>query len=363
MMDMMHIHSCFYIKSPVFLTLLVVITHYLMSQVEMARQVALPPHHSLYAATPECNLLSNATATPVHVVLSSGNKHFVGLQAVVNSMINNTQSPASLFVHLFVAEDIHNLEYWKRQVESQTGSHIVLHDFQPSDVEPYINPHLDKEEHTYRLRADSNFARFIMAERLANVSAALWMDSDMIVQGDIVAWVRRNTPADKPLAAFPRSKSDPYIPDSTYGTLYDRGIQVSKASPTFNAGILLMNLKLWREQKVDETIRKICQVNREQNLYPKSGSQAPLLLALGGDRFQHLNPQEYMDGLGGRPKPFSLLGKHAWVLPLVFPPEEYKWAKLPERAVFLHWNGKRKPWAHNGAHKQFWEPYAEDLVR
>ena len=95
-----------------------------------------------------------------------------------------------------------------------------------------------------------------------------------------------------------------------------------------------MNLGVWRSNDIDSKILRACQLNREKNLWPKFEASPPLLVTLGGDRFDKIDASLYADGLG------------------------YKSGlRISQSATILHWNGARKPWLKDGMYKQLWSPY------
>lgn len=261
----------------------------------------------------------------VHVAMGSGVEHWPGMKAAVVSMVNNTKTPERLHVHLFI------LDSNRSGAVRLAGAHLHFHFFSEADIQPYTNPHFSRTS-VGDLKSPYNFVRFLLHERLRDVSSCLWLDSDMIVARDVVDFVT-NAISKKALAAFPRSIS-PQTNDA-HNKLRRAGIDVANPSPSFNAGVLLLNLDIWRSENVDSTIRRVCLLNEEMNLWPLFGSQPPLLMVLGGDRFQRLNVSLFVDTLG-----------YAHVSD----------ARIKE-GTFLHWNGPKKPWQPDGMHKKWWVPY------
>eukprot|EP00522_Entomoneis_paludosa_P008787 CAMPEP_0172446688 /NCGR_PEP_ID=MMETSP1065-20121228/6246_1 /TAXON_ID=265537 /ORGANISM="Amphiprora paludosa, Strain CCMP125" /LENGTH=423 /DNA_ID=CAMNT_0013197877 /DNA_START=41 /DNA_END=1312 /DNA_ORIENTATION=- len=276
----------------------------------------------------------------VHVVLSCDNSLFVALQALVQSMISNTQLPHLLHLHIFQIEHLQGYATWRKNVH-QSGAHIHLYTLEPHELDPYINPHLAPDQQ--RLKSHANFVRFILADRLdIKIQSCLWLDADIIVQGDLVEWMHQNQPITKSLAAFPRFRVPYSFRNESFYPLFAQhnisGI-ANQEEPTFNAGIMYINLHLWRQQQIDQTIRQICQLNQEHPIYNNSGSQSPLLLVFAGDGFERLNVSHSISYLGDSP-----LTK--------------KKRRPQEGVMFLHWNGPNKPWFTNGLNTKYWKPYA-----
>lgn len=268
---------------------------------------------------------TSSTSSDVHVAMGSGAEHWVGLRAAVVSMVNNTKTPENLHVHIFL------LDSNRTGVMRLSGAHLHFHSFSDADVQPYTNNHFSRTSGG-DLKSPYNFVRFLLHERLLNVSSCLWLDSDIIVAGDVVAFVSQIA-INMALAAFPRSLVQPT--NDAYRKLREAGIYVADPAPGFNAGVLLFNLDAWRTQNADVVIRRICSLNEQMNLWPLFGSQPPLLMLYGGDRFQHLNSSLFVGGLG-----------HAAVSDVRI-----------KQGLFLHWSGSGKPWQPNGKHKKWWALY------
>ena len=112
------------------------------------------------------------------------------------------------------------------------------------------------------------------------------------------------------------------IRNSSYGRLRERGVDVAQPRPSFNAGLLFINLEKWREANISSKAAKVATINNELNLWPDFGSQPPLLVLLGGDRFAKLDQSMLKNNVA-----YEKLN-----------------SEDRERIVFLHWNGRQKPW-------------------
>ena len=117
------------------------------------------------------------------------------------------------------------------------------------------------------------------------------------------------------------------------------GVKLSPPQPTYNAGTIVLNLKLWRKHNFYEQLLKICTLNKKHKLFTSQGSQPPLQLLFSGNRFEHLPHHLYFDGLGWKQG-------RAWWFP-----------EAVGNATFLHWNGSGKPWLAKGKHTQYWNKY------
>ena len=274
------------------------------------RKICLVAHGEKMAKVPKidrCPKNDNAGNEMIHVCLAADKEHVQGVQAVINSMRRNTKTPENIKVHMF-----------------ELGT-----DFTEEEVKPYLNTHFEDRENRGNLQSAQNYVRFLLARKLPTVDKCWWLDADTIVQGDIVEF-SRSLVLNKLVAAFPRPSV--FISNTAKPILKKAGFNVE--SPGFNAGIVYINLAMWREKDIDTSARKICELNRKHGLWTNYGSQPPLQILAGGSSFLQLNKEEYVGGLG-----------------------YIKGINATASAMFLHWNGKHKPWLPDGMYKQLWEPY------
>lgn len=255
----------------------------------------------------------------VHICLAADKSHDVGISALIRSIKKNTKTPDDVIFHKFSLDSEYSLQ----------------------DVQPYIN---SKFTATGRgnLKSPANYVRFILAQKLPQVDACWWIDADVIVQRDIVEYTK-NIILNKLVAAFPREPGQQTkineLDDKIYSTMAKEGLHLSSSKMSFNAGIVYLNLKLWRNKNIDTIIRKICAVNSKYSLWTHLGCQPPLQL-VSGDDCHYLDRKDYADGLGWR-----------------------KERTISPKTMFLHWNGPHKPWLPDGWYKEVWEPFSDVKVK
>ena len=121
-------------------------------------------------------------------------------------------------------------------------------------------------------------------------------------------------------------------PVSTYVNAVKSPIWVPTNLPSFNAGVLMLNLALWRERNAKEVVEYW--VRQNQGLW-RHGSQPSLLLGFG-EEVEKLDWFWNVDGLGHR---------------LNFP------KSILNDAIILHWTGPLKPWLKDGINRMLWEKY------
>jgi len=97
-----------------------------------------------------------------------------------------------------------------------------------------------------------------------------------------------------PIAAFPRKNTQ--LGRKMIQKLKTRWkLDVASQLTSFNGGIIVLNLKMWRERDYVKDILYLCKLNDENNLWPVFGSQPPLQLLFADDRFEHLDAKLLID--------------------------------------------------------------------
>ena len=280
------------------------------------------------------------SATSVDIVLSGSSTHLVGLEATARSLVQNSVTPEAISLHVFQLDvdkfDVRRLQILQKTITDR-GSTFLLHNFSESAIEPYLNKRLTTEHNCTRLSAPSNYVRFILADVLPrSITRCMYMDTDIIALRDVVPFFERisHLASSKIVAAFPREFRN--IGKEAYRQLIDHGIDVAEPLPNFNAGLLIINLELWRSHNISAKSAEIASLNNQLNLWPRFGSQPPLVVLLGGSRFEKLNDSLFLNNAA-----------HA--------------SSVQEHIMFIHWNGKRKPWMPcDGCNGTFsmWSRYA-----
>eukprot|EP00928_Gymnodinium_smaydae_P000163 TRINITY_DN10056_c0_g1_i2.p1 TRINITY_DN10056_c0_g1~~TRINITY_DN10056_c0_g1_i2.p1 ORF type:complete len:797 (-),score=143.12 TRINITY_DN10056_c0_g1_i2:99-2489(-) len=192
---------------------------------------------------------------------------------------------------------------------------------------------------TGNLGAVHNFVRFVLHSLLPALPRVVYLDVDLVVRGDLTQLY--DTPL---LAASPGNGSAATIavvrrthqPLRVYVDVLQPAVPswVPSEAPSFNAGVLVIDLERWRARRASSLVAEWISANRQRRLW-NGGSQPPLLL-LFYDDVAALDFGWNIDGLGHR---------------LNYPKDVLRQAKV------LHWTGPLKPWRHHGVNRFLWEPY------
>ena len=159
------------------------------------------------------------------------------------------------------------------------------------------------------------------------------MDADTIVEGDIVTFMKERDTT-KAVAGFVRTKVN--IKSKPRKKLESFGIDLSPPLPTFNAGIMVFNLRLWRDTNAYDRLAEIACLNNVLELWTSFGSQPPLQMLFSGDRFEPLSDELCQHDMG----------------------KEDPRRRNTTNRIFLHWKGSYKPWLSTGRNTQYWTKYA-----
>ena len=298
----------------------------------------------------------------MHVALAADAPHLPGIAGAVNSARKHSSNPHVLRFHVITRQ-----EEMKKAVE--TLRCYGLHAVAPGVV---ITPHtqvspgnqsgtedsieviglpadwlhgrlrvLANPSITGHLDSPLNFARFYLAALLPAVQRVIYLDADIVVRADLRQLWITPLPGGVPAAAVPRPEK--HFRYSRYASKCDalyaarnRGAHLATASPTFNAGVLLIDLREWRAANVTQEAEWwLEQHMRSPEGLWKLGSQPVLHLILHG-RWAPLPERWNLDSLGrvANIAPSSL-----------------------DAARLLHWTGRRKPWLADGLYTSYWREY------
>ncbi|XP_023383220.1 glycosyltransferase 8 domain-containing protein 2 [Pteropus vampyrus] len=199
-----------------------------------------------------------------------------------------------------------------------------------------------------------NFVRFYLPLLIHQHEKVIYLDDDVIVQGDIQE-LYDTTLALGHAAAFSDDCDLPSSLDTnrlvglqnTYmgyldyrkKTIKDLGISPSTCS--FNPGVIVANMTEWKHQRITKQLEKWMQKNVEENLYSSSlgggVATSPMLIVFHG-KYSTINPLWHIRHLGWNPD--TRYSEH-----------------FLQEAKLLHWNGRHKPWDFPSVHNDLWESW------
>jgi len=269
-------------------------------------------------------------------MICSDKNQFIGVFAVIESIIVNTKQPERIFFHITVNHnelDLFNTEFHKL---------FRRYQFEIEMKEFPTNKFLDeniciKHRDTTSIKYFSNimnFSRFYLGELYPCLEKILYLDTDVIVQADIIELYDSTLFDQHIFAAVPQ--------DTFYNLGFTNNVMeffpdINLENRTFNAGVYLTNLKEWNKQNILSQVQKImlCHKNSKEPFF-SLGTQ-PILNIIFNEKFYQLPGHWNYPTLGYSPN-----------LDLK---EDFHNAKI------LHWCGEGKPWLPNGLYKNRWYKY------
>lgn len=267
-----------------------------------------------------------------HVLFSTDSQQKVGLFALINSIVKNTNSPEKFFFHILVDD---NASSYENIIENNFEVNFQYEVVSFKETKNYNKnlTFLNKNMRVYgpgsgARRTDNlmNFARFYLPEIFSDIRFGLYLDVDMIVQSDLAQLFDVELMSMVVASSLNRSLSD-----------YNSILEISGRG--FNAGLLLINFKRWREKNVTAEIKELMIRHKEIKLF-RGGTQ-PLLNIVLHKKCLNLNDL-WLDQL------WHVTGLGRWKSK---DPDKLKNGRV------LHWNGQYKPWLEDGMNKEYWEKY------
>lgn len=270
----------------------------------------------------------------LHLALCTDRHHFVGVAPAIRSILANTQHPPEGFSFHFVVGlgESDELLATVRGAFPAPRFRYQVAEFRASPfLDDYIRAGRDS---TYAEHASSvmNFSRFYLGDIYPEIGKFVYLDADVIVQGDIAELFRVATLKHHDLAAVPFATfgtwEDGFRPDWDLLRTFD------PLAPVFNCGVYVTDLAKWR-RAVPE-LERWMRIHRQSMESCVFGTQSIMNLAFYRN-VEVLSPEWNVGPLG------------------------YD-ENLPEQALkganILHWAGQRKPWKADGLYREYWKPYA-----
>lgn len=281
-----------------------------------------------------------------HVVLSCDREGAQGALTTVRSLILSSKDPCLL--NVYIVTESKDSSFFMDACECiegapplfcQTNFKVLL------IPEGLYSPNHRSTIHYQRrkdLSSPLNYVRFYLHEVLPpSVSLVLYIDCDVIVNADIqellevdlrgfaAGFVPRNIPVEHP--AVLQSLKHPVMLEML--EKLGKRSKVKKPSPPFNAGVMLLNVTLWKENRMTEEATGWMQLNnqlikdKEKPIYVH-GSQPPMYLVFIGGYAE-------LPGMWNNLKKTKDLGMKG----------------------ILHWNGPEKPWLNKYRNDTAWEAF------
>lgn len=282
----------------------------------------------------------------IPVLLCASEERLGAAMATVNSIHSNTD--AKVFFYIVTLHDAVKLT--RLYIEKTKLKHIKykILEFNPMVLKGKVKPDSSRPDLLHPL----NFVRFYLPLLDINHKRLIYVDDDVIVQGDIRDLFNVEL---KPghAAAFASDCDLPYSHDmvrsigmqTTYMGFLDyrrqevRDLGINPTQCSFNPGVFVADMDEWKRQTITKQLERWMQENVRLNLYSSAlvgGVATPPMLIVFHDKYTRLEPLWHVRHLG-------------------FSPDAYYPESYLQGAQLLHWNGPFKPWTYPSVHTELWE--------
>ncbi|KAM9326465.1 glycosyltransferase 8 domain-containing protein 1 [Gastrophryne carolinensis] len=280
----------------------------------------------------------------IPVVITAVESRLGGAITAINSVHSNTKSSVTFYI-VAMNDTKEHLRTWLADPKLKEVKYKIL-DFDPQVLEGKVRPDVGVKPLT--------FARYYLPDLVPGVEKIIYIDDDIVVQGDIVELYK--TPI-KPgqAAAFSEdcdSVTSKYLVKGA-GSQYNyigyfdykketiRKLGMKANTCSFNPGVFVANLTEWRRQNITKELEKWMVLDMTEELYSKTlaGSiTAPPLLIVFYKMHSRIDPMWHVRHLG------SSTGKRYSI-------------QFVNAARLLHWNGHFKPWGRAASYAEIWEKW------
>lgn len=284
----------------------------------------------------------------IPVVICASEERLGGTMATINSVQSNTK--ASVFFYIVTLRDsIKHVRQYIENTRLKTIKYKIL-EFNPMVLKGKVKPESARPDLLHPL----NFVRYYLPLLAINQKKIIYLDDDIIVQGDIKDLYKTKLQSGH-AAAF---ASDCDLPPShemvrsvgmqtTYMGFLDyrkqevRELGINPSKCSFNPGVFVANIAEWKRQKITKQLEKWMMDNFKDNLYSSAmagGVVTPPMLIVFNDKYTTIDPLWHVRHLGWSP--------------------DARYAEsFLQKAQLLHWNGRFKPWDFPCVHMDRWEKW------
>ncbi|MGH8065689.1 MAG: glycosyltransferase [Candidatus Entotheonellia bacterium] len=268
------------------------------------------------------------------IVFVTDRNQLVGMLAAMNSVIQNCRRDRGLRFSIVSDADSHaDVLHHTNHLFGQANVNVRVVAFHP----PAFLQENIRVNRGGRLSNLMNYTRFYLHQVLPDLDKIIYLDADVIVQGDIVELWSRAKLDQHIIACIPSAVGSYDYMGSFYRDAASLA-HIDHDERFFNAGVYVTRLQGWEEQRILSQLEHWMVLHKND---PKGffelGTQ-PLLNLVFYQDYEHLPPEWNVTGLGDQ-GPATL-------------------AKTTlEAAKILHWKGSHKPWLPNGYFKELWNPY------
>ncbi|XP_069793299.1 glycosyltransferase 8 domain-containing protein 1 [Narcine bancroftii] len=285
------------------------------------------------------------TGEEIPILIPAVEERLGGVISAINSIYSNTRSNVVFYI-ITTNDTISHLRSWLQKQELMNINYKIV-EFDQRILRGKVQGDIDSPE-----VKPLTFARFYLPMLVSSPKKAIYLDDDVIVQGDIQELYDTEL---KPghAAAFSEDcdslsskvlvrgagSQNTYLGFLDYKKETIRKLGMKAGTCSFNPGVFVANLTEWKQQNITEQLEKWMEINVAENLYggALAGSvTTPPMLLVFYKQYSSIDPLWHVRHLG------SIAGTR-------YSSHFIKAAKL------LHWNGRFKPWGRTSTYSELWD--------
>ena len=261
-----------------------------------------------------------------NIILISDHKSIKGLFTLINSIVIHCSNISIIKFNILLYELTDTIT---SVLSNYNHLNIEIKQFKNHPKEQFLKKNVivhGGKKFNY-INNIMNFSRFYITELFPSLNLALYLDTDMICQTDILNLFNQNI----------HTKQNPfYIASPLIRELSTMQYNLPITGKGFNTGFYLINLKLWKKNNYINQVEQLIIKNKKNKLF-NLGTQ-PILNLIYYQKCTPIDKKWNLTGLGSSIYPESKLNN----------------------AYILHWSGPHKPWNEDGFNKERWEKYICD---
>lgn len=260
----------------------------------------------------------------INIMMSLDDNNISGLLATINSILKNTQSDIKFHILIFENSKF----YYDLIYKYFPHINVQIKEFKNySNYANFLNDNINVSDKKFQYISNiMNFARFYLPQIFDDVNIAVYLDTDVIVQHDIITILDHIDLDNFYIAAsINRELSEMKFDES-----------LNMIGKGFNTGVYVLNCDYWKRAKLTTRCEYIM-IQHKQRILFKLGTQ-PILNIIFYKMCTDISKKWNYTGLGSK-----IMNK----------------SKM-DTAYILHWTGPNKPWLETGLNKEYWIKY--DLV-
>ncbi|XP_029948437.1 glycosyltransferase 8 domain-containing protein 1 [Salarias fasciatus] len=302
--------------------------------------------------SPDLKLQLVRRGDAIPVVITAVEDRLGAVVAAMNSVYQNSKANV-VFTVVTLNDTVSHLKEWLSDIRLKHVKYRIAV-FNPDLLSGKISQDPQILEATKPL----TFARYYLPAYIPEAEKAIYLDDDVIVQGDIQELFETSLRPGH-AAAF----SDDCDSASSKGIIRGAGTQnnylgfldfkkeaiktlgMRANTCSFNPGVIVVNLTEWKNQNITQQLEHWMELNTKEDLYSKTLAESiitPPLLIVFYKRHSIVDPMWHVRHLGstGAGNRYS--------------------AQFVKAAKLLHWNGHYKPWGRVSSFSDVWDKWFID---